>query len=238
MKLYAVWTLAAIMALADGADANRFGRGGAFRLEYSTDSFGVRSHGVIEGNGTKVYPLPQSSLEEYIRLRPADIKMNPIAATAGRYERQEVIGPHQVVGNRLWFGNNFYDGEGDRGVGAFGYFDTETRRYTMFSPPEVAPFEISAILVEPNTVWLGLDVFTEDISTIPGGLAQWDMATHAIRKYPLEFAVARITREGNSLRLTTRGGYAMLTGGKVQRFQTDKMGTIPIARFPPPPSHY
>jgi len=192
MKLYAVWTLAAIMALADGADANRFGRGGAFRLEYSTDSFGVRSHGVIEGNGTKVYPLPQSSLEEYIRLR----------------------------------------------VGAFGYFDTETRRYTMFSPPEVAPFEISAILVEPNTVWLGLDVFTEDISTIPGGLAQWDMATHAIRKYPLEFAVARITREGNSLRLTTRGGYAMLTGGKVQRFQTDKMGTIPIARFPPPPSHY
>ena len=46
-----------------------------------------------------------------------------------------MIGPYQIDGARIWFGKNFYDGEGDTGVGAFGYFDTSTRAYTLFSPP-------------------------------------------------------------------------------------------------------
>jgi len=42
-----------------------------------------------------------------------------------------------------------------KGIGAFGTFDAVTRRYTLFSPPEIARYEISAILVAPATVWLG-----------------------------------------------------------------------------------
>jgi hypothetical protein len=228
-------------------DETRFGPRKAFQLEAGKDSFGWRSHGVVEvligSGGTKMYPLPQSTSEDYAKLRPADIKMNPLSATANNYDREEVIGPHQAVGDRLWFGNNFYDGEGDRGVGAFGYFDATTRKYQMFSPPEVAPYEVSAILVEQDMVWLGLDHFGEDISKFPGGLVRWNRSTHQVRRYPIEFVVSEIAREGESLRMTTSGGYALLTGDIVHRFsvRTDAGGkteTTPVDKFPPPPSHH
>lgn len=146
-----------------------FGPGGRFQLENSKDDFGMRSHGIIETLGpgrTKFYPLPQSTAAQYARLRPNDLQINPFPANL--YERQEVIGPYQIEGEKLWFGNSYYDSEGMRGVGAFGYFDTATREYTLFSPPEVAPYEIGAILVEPDMAWLALDRFIEDISKMPG----------------------------------------------------------------------
>lgn len=152
-------------------DPAAFGPGGLFRLEQSRDGFGLRAHGVVETlarSRTKFYPLPQSTPADYQRLRPEDLRFNSF--DPDHYERQEVIGPHQVEDGRLWFGNAYYDGEGDKGVGAFGWFDTATRAYTIFRPPEVARNEASAILVEANTVWLGLDRFGEDISTSPGGL--------------------------------------------------------------------
>ena len=68
----------------------------------------------------KFYPLPQSSVKEYRRLRGDDIRFPHIRA-AKDYERQEVIGPYKIEGSLFWFGNNYYDGEGVTGVGAFGY---------------------------------------------------------------------------------------------------------------------
>lgn len=217
-------------------DPVAFGPGGRFHLEQSNDSFGIRSHGINEdlgSDGTKFYPLPQSAVQDFIRLRPEDLKRNPAAATS--YERQEVIGPYQLDGARIWFGKNFYDGEGDTGVGAFGYFDTSARSYTLFAPPEVAACEVSAILVQPEWVWVALDHFGEDISKFPCGLVQWDTATHQIKTYPLEFVIESIRAEGDSLRLKTRGGYALLRNGDVKRFRD---GGIPVTKFPPPPSHY
>jgi hypothetical protein len=246
MKAYAIFAVTTILLAAAESDLMRFGPGGAFQLEYSADSSGLLAHGVMErlANGaTKSYPLPQSSLETYAKLRPADLQRNPSAATGNQYEREETIGPHQLEGDKLWFGNNFYDSEGERGVGAFGYFDAATRQYRLFSPPEVAPFEVSAILVEPNRVWLGLDYSSEDISTFPGGLAEWNRATHTVHRYPIEFVVGKIERQGASLRLTTREGYALLTGASLHRFQVTthtngRVETRPIAKFPPPPSHH
>lgn len=196
----------------------------------------MRSHGIVEtlaSGGTKFYPLPQSSYDEYRRLRPDEARINSI--TAATYQRQEVIGPHQVDGGKIWFGNSYYDGEGDTGVGAFGYFDTSTRQYTLFSPPQVANWEISAILVERDAVWLGLDSFTEDISTVPQGLVRWDRSTQAVRFYPLEFAITKIQRQGDALRLETRYGHALYQDGKVRRYLSNG---IPVATFPPPPTHY
>lgn len=218
-------------------DPVMFGPGDRFQLENSKDDFGIRSHGIIETLGpsrTKFYPLPQSTAAKYIQLRPEDLRMNPLSATADHYERQEVIGPYQIEDGRLWFGNSYYDGEGMRGVGAFGYFDTSTRRYMLFSPPEVAPYEISAILVERERVWLGLDRFGEDISTSPGGLVRWNRLTHEIQRYPLEFVVDSIRVEGDSLRLKTRDGYALFRDGDLRRFLANGK---PIAKFPPPPTH-
>ncbi|MGD0498426.1 MAG: hypothetical protein ABSC23_08315 [Bryobacteraceae bacterium] len=226
----------AIILLMVALDPVLFGPGGRFQLEQSNDDFGMRCHGIIEklgNNRTKLYPLPQSTVEKYMRLRPEDFRISPFPPDD--YDREEVIGPYQIQDGRIWFGNNYYDGEGDRGVGAFGYFDTSTRTYTLFSPPEVARYEISAILVEPKMVWIALDHFGEDISTSPGGLVRWNRVTHGIQKYPLEFVVESIRTEGDSLRLKTRDGYALLRNGQLHRFLANGK---PIARFPPPPSHY
>ena len=213
-----------------------FGPGGQFQLELSKDDFGMRSHGVIEAlapKQTKFYPLPQSTGGEYIRLRPEDARINPV--TPERYERQEVIGPYQIEGERIWFGNNYYDGEGSRGVGAFGYFDTANRKYTLYSPAEVAPCEISAILVEQDQIWVALDRFGEDISKSPGGLVRWNRSTHEVRRFPLEFVVDSMRIEGESLRLRTRDGYALFRNGDIRRFLNSGR---PISRFAPPPTHY
>ena len=130
-----------------------------------------------------------------------------------------------------------------RGVGAFGYFDMETRRYRMFRPPQVASHEISALLVERDEVWLGLDSFIEDISTAPGGLIRWNREAHQLRYYPLEFVVNTITRRGDSIYLATNGGYAILRDGTLRRFATRNVvnrpsQSVPVDMFPPPPTHY
>jgi hypothetical protein len=109
-----------------------FGPGGRFHLEKSQTSFGAQSNGVVEtlrSGSTRFYPLPQSTCEQYVRLRPRDLQINPFPCS--RYECEEFIGPHQIEGDQLWFGNSYYDSEGMRGVGAFGYFDAATRRYTL-----------------------------------------------------------------------------------------------------------
>jgi hypothetical protein len=207
-----------------------------FQLEHSKDRFGVRSHGIIEtlpSGRTKFYPLPQSTVEQYRRLRTPNVTINPV--TADTYQRQEVIGPSQIEKGKIWFGNNFYDGEGDSGVGAFGYFDTTTRTYTLFSPPEVARWEISAILVQPETIWLGLDSFGEDISTSPGGLLRFNRRTSEMRRYPLEFGIRKITAEGDSLLFETLYGYAIFRDGVVKRFLSTGRQ---IAKYPPPPTNY
>ena len=199
-----------MILLLAATDAVIFGPGGHFQFEQSNDSFGIRSHGIIEqlgSNQTKFYPLPQSTAEEYFRLRPEYLLRNPFPPE--QYDRQEVIGPYQIENDRAWFGKQYYDSEGERGVGAFGYFDTSNRIYELFSPPEVARYEISAILVQPDCVWLGLDRFVEDISKEPGGLVRWDRMTQAVQRYPLEFEVDEIRALGDSLRLETRGGYAL-----------------------------
>ena len=226
----------AILVFLIALDPLVFGPGGRFQLESSKDDFGLRSHGIVErlaSGRTKLYPLPQSTAAQYIRLRPEDARINPLLP--GAYDRQEVIGPCLVEGQRIWFGNNYYDGEGMRGVGAFGYFDTGTRQYTLFSPKEVARYEISAIFVQQDAVWIALDHFGEDISTKPGGLIRWDRTAHAVQKYPLEFVIDRITPQGDALHLRTRGGYAVFRNGRLRRFLTNG---APITKFPPPPSHY
>ncbi len=243
MKFVFVCVVTALLVRTAEPDTTRFGPRGAFQLEYrSVDGFGMQAHGVIErldeAGRTASYPLPQSTFETYAMLRPEGLKMNPLAATGGNYERSEVIGPHQVEGDRLWFGNNYYDGEGERGVGAFGYFDTAMRQYHLFSPPEVAAYEVSALLVEPDVVWIALDHAGEDISTFPGGLVRWTRTTHQVRRYPIEFVVSKISRDGESLKLTTNGGYALLTNDVVHRFRVDGITDTPVDRFPPPPSHH
>jgi hypothetical protein len=65
-------------------------------------------------SGSKLHSLPQSNVETYKKLRAADLKyMLPRVLAAKDYQGQEVIGPYQLEGSRIWFGNQYYDSEGD-----------------------------------------------------------------------------------------------------------------------------
>jgi hypothetical protein len=55
--------------------------------------------------------------------------------------------------------------------------------------------------------------------------------------------VTKIAREGNSVRLSGKDGYALLTGENLQHFEVTansngQLETRPIDKFPPPASHH
>jgi hypothetical protein len=96
----------------------------------------------------------------------------------------------------------------------------------LFSPPEIARWEVSALLVEADAIWLALDHFGEDISTSPGGLIRWSRDDHHVQYYPLEFVIDRVRRDTRNpaiLFLATRGGDALFQNGNVQRFLVQKI---------------
>ena len=68
--LLSLFVLNAAMFLADSR----------FLLEHSKDSFGIRSHGIVEtlvAGSKKFYPLPQSTAGDYMGLRTEDLRQNP-----------------------------------------------------------------------------------------------------------------------------------------------------------------
>ena len=136
-------------------------------------------------------------------------------------EFQEEIGPSQVADGTLWFAKTFYDGEGSTGVGGFGFFDNQTKRYKLWSPQEIVDWSATAMLVEPEAVWIGL-TFRSEYRDISGGLLRFDRATGTCTKLALPDLIYEITRVGNSLVLATDFGAAVLRDGKVRRFFVDR----------------
>lgn len=76
-----------------------------------------------------------------------------IGELMGPRQISESIGPWQIADHTLWFAKKFYSGEDWTGFGRFGYFDTELRRYRMWSPKEAS--SATAMLVEPEAVLAG-----------------------------------------------------------------------------------
>ena len=62
------------------------------------------------------------------------------------------------------------------GTGGFGYFDINDRKYRIFSPPEVAKWSATSMLVEPDAVWVGL-AHRGEWGTSYGGLLRYDRST-------------------------------------------------------------
>ncbi len=186
---------------------------GAFTLEQEKgNSFGPRP--VITRPGNTRYELPQSTYDAFSTARPNRVK-NGYSRAGTEFE--ERMGPHQVDGGKLWFGKTFYDGEGDSGVGGFGYFDPGDRKYHIFSPPEVADFSVSAILVEPNTVWTALSQRGE-YGGPSGGVLKYDMKTKSVRKFELPEFGGQFLRAGGDLLIATSGGVAVIHDGVLKRY--------------------
>jgi hypothetical protein len=113
--------------------------------------------------------LPQSTYDQFAQARPQRVRDGYSRAST----IDERVGGHQVVGDRIWFGKAFYDGEGTTGVGGLGYFDTRSKQFTIFSIPELADWSVSALYVEDDAVWAGLVNHPEGAGR-SGGLIRYD----------------------------------------------------------------
>lgn len=197
-----------------------FGPGGRFRITRGSDECGAERVDISEGPepDRKFYPLPRTDIATWMRTRPDDVKnyRSPDVAEWG-----EVIGPHQLEGDRLWFGKTFYNAEGVTGVGGFGYFDAATASYRLYSPPELYEWSVSAILVEPGSVWLGL-YHRGEYGDSPGGLLRWDRETNEVRSFAVQSIIGVIVRKGDVLYLAATDGIVTLRGGRVDSYFVDR----------------
>lgn len=197
-----------------------FGPGNRFVLMAADHSaYGSIHPKVVEervGATSRKYSLPQSSYEAFASARPAQ-------AGPGRAFTQieEYFGPSQLSGGTLWLAKTFYDGEGFTGVGGFGYFDPDSRRYVLFSPPEVRDWSASAMLVEPEAVWLGL-VRHGEWRSFGGGLLRFDRASQTATVTPLPEVIGDIARIGDRLVMATEFGLAVYHGSTLRRFFVDQ----------------
>jgi hypothetical protein len=186
----------------------RFGPSGAFTF----------AHGSIVDGARKEYNLHQSTYDDFARARGRRVTDNYVRENT---TIAESIGPAQAEGDKLWFGKKFYDGEGDSGVGGFGYFDASDRQYHLFAPPQIADYSVSAILVEPEAVWMGIFQFGE-YGGSPAGVLRYDRTAQAIRKYGLPDAVYGMAVSGNRTLVATSSGIAIIDGDQVSRYFVDR----------------
>ncbi|MFN0104263.1 MAG: hypothetical protein ACKV2U_19530 [Bryobacteraceae bacterium] len=154
--------------------------------------------------GARFYPVPVPTVEMYHLLRRAvgAVAFTPGPAPGGL---ENSVGPFAFDGERLWFANRFYDGEGTSGVGAVGSFDPATRRYEMRYLPEIAPWAASVLALDGRFVWIGLMRQPEG-SAYGAGVLRFDKETELVRKYPIDGYVSTIVRAGSALYFGTAYG--------------------------------
>lgn len=172
---------------------------------------------IVERTG-KRYRLPQTSYDEFARLRPSTASTISPRRSA---TIDETIGPWQIVDNTLWFAKTFYDGEGNTGVGGFGYFDTERLKYRIYCPAEILDWSVTAMLVEPDAVWLAL-AGNGEYRTTSGGLLRFDRATEKMERMEFPDIVNEMARIGDDLLLATDSGAAVVRNHVVRRFILDQ----------------
>ena len=174
---------------------------GRFRLLRQKSRYG-EEYPTIMGDGN-AYPLAQTKPQP----DPTD--------------KNEQIGPHQVQGGLFWFGKTFFAEEGWTGTGGFGYFDPATASYHLYAPPEISNWSVSAILVEPDCVWLALYLRGE-YGNYPGGLLRWDRNTQAVRRWEMPWIATGMVRSGDAICLSLTNGIAVLRGDRLVSYFVDR----------------
>jgi len=162
-----------------------------------------------------VTPMPVSTLGQFEQARPEKAKQS---AAAGAAEIMEEIGPNQRVGTKLWVGKAFGDGEGAVGVGDIGYFNQATQGWTFLHIQEMADWSASALLVEPDAIWVGL-LHKGEGAGDSGGLLRYDRTSHGVTKTPLPDVIDKIVRVGKRVYCGTSGGFAIVDQGRARRFE-------------------
>ena len=186
----------------------RFGPSGAFTF----------AGGSVVDNRGKGYNLRQSTYDDFASARKLRVTDNYLRNNTTIDEK---IGPVQAEGDKLWFGKAFYDGEGNSGVGGFGYFDATDRQYHLFAPPELADYSVSAICIEPDAVWMGI-VNSGEYGGSPAGVLRYDRMAQTVQRYELPDAVYGLTMSGNRTLVQTSSGMAVIDGEEIRRYFLDR----------------
>lgn len=200
-----------------------FGPGGRFslRLRQSKGRHGPReTFAVYEQTATSGnwFSFPESSYGEFSAARPQRVK---VGHSRAQTTIEEQIGRWQIVDGRLWFGKAFYDGEGMTGVGGFGFFDTDSRRFQIYSPPQIRDYSVTAMLVESDSLFLGVATAGE-WSTYSAGVLQLSLTGKALGRIDLKEPVGGIVRAEGVLLMATSFGVALFDGQNVRRFFVDQ----------------
>lgn len=177
------------------------------------------------------HPMPSSTYADFARLRPERVEGGYDSASA----IGEAPGPFQVDSSRIWFGKTFYDGEGESGVGGVGHFDTVNSTYTFLNIPEMAPWSVSALLVDDQILWIGLVGHPEG-ADYSGGLLRHDLKTGNTRRIPIGEVIQRIKAWNGRIYVATGGGASVIEGERVvSRFmvEPDLSGEYIIVRVAP-----
>ncbi|MCJ7502401.1 MAG: hypothetical protein MUP80_05010 [Acidobacteriia bacterium] len=175
---------------------------------------------------TLFHALPQPDYDTFWHYRPVRVSHG---YTREQTKIEEGIGPFQLVGDKVWFGMSFYDGEGTTGVGGLGHFNISTKQFHVRYYPEMADWSASAILVEDRYIWLGLFRRPEG-APYSGGLARFDRKHGAFRVIAIPAIVNKILRVGEVLYLATTEGIYFIRGDKLTHldFVLDVNGTYSL----------
>lgn len=195
----------------------RFGPRGRFVLEEESSTGKYASITESTPEGTLAFELPQSTWDEFERLRPERVRDG--------YRRNEAtieeeFGPSQVVGNRLWFGKSHADSEGITGIGGFGYFDCETRRFVIYSPLEIRNSSVTSILITGQEAWLAATSGGER-SGSPNALLRWSMTERQVQSRPLDDLAHAMAEYRGDLYLATDAGIEVLKKQGFRRYLID-----------------
>jgi hypothetical protein len=164
------------------------------------------------------HPMPQSSYDDFARARRSRV-------TDG-YTRdgtviEELPGPYQAVGPRIWFAKSFYDGEGHTGVGGLGYFDTETSQYGFVPVAGLSEWSGSAILIEKEAAFIGLVDHPEG-EPYSGGLLKYDFTSRTSKTFPIDEVIQQIVRWNDRIYVATaNGAYQINPDGSMVRFRVE-----------------
>jgi hypothetical protein len=182
-----------------------FGPSGAFRLTELDEETGCAQQVVVvseRGARRQHYRMPRAR-------PPADC---------------DQIGPSAIEGNQVWFGKTFYSGEGYDGIGGFGYFEMSTRRFELFSlPPAAAPGAATAILVQPDAIWLALALHGEGDSR-GRGLLRYDRRLRTTTHFDIGDSLGHsFVAFRDRIALTLDDGVVFIRDGQVKGYIVDQM---------------
>jgi hypothetical protein len=179
----------------------------AFRVRGSASSDTIEE---IRLTGTRRIPLPAPSWERFARTRPKPVEWNTLAP--GEWLLHATVGPTAIVGEQLWFGLTFYDGEGMSGVGGLGSLDPASGRLDVRYPPGMASWSVASLAAEDSVLWIGLASYGEG-SVTGGGIARYDIASRRLVRYDIPGVITGILQVRGTVYFAGARGLHLLRRG-------------------------